>query len=127
VRVKASDGFHNASDASDGAFRVPDKAPLVHIYLPEDGDTVSAPLNLLGYVYDLEDGAMEGTALAWTSDRDGSLGAGDTVWDVDLSPGVHVLTLTATDSQTQVGNESITITVVEGGAIYLPLMLRAVP
>ncbi len=42
-------------------------------------------------------GGPSGLSYAWSSDRDGSLGAGASL-DVDLSPGLHSLTLTVTDA-----------------------------
>jgi hypothetical protein len=111
VRVDASDGFHTASDETDGTFSVPLKAPWAVISLPGAGAVVTPPLTLDGGAYDPEEGELEGEALVWTSDRDGLLGTGSTVWDVDLSPGQHRLTLTATDSQTLASSDTVTVTV----------------
>jgi hypothetical protein len=128
VKIDVSDGWHNASDASDSGFQVANKAPLVGILHPVDGAVVATPLTLHGYGYDLEDGQLEGTSLAWASDQDGPLGTGDAVWDVKLAPGPHTLTLQATDSQGATRSATVAITVEGGdpgkGRIYLPVVLR---
>jgi len=128
VKVYVSDGWHNASDASDVSFQVADKAPLAGILWPEDGATVQPPLALQGYGYDLEDGQQTGAALSWSSDVDGALGSGDTVWDVDLTPGVHTLTLRVIDSKSHTGSASVVVTVTGGlpggERVYLPIVLR---
>jgi hypothetical protein len=128
VKVDVSDGWHNASDVSDSSFQVAGKAPLAGILQPAAGAVVTAPLTLQGYGYDLEDGQLAGSSLAWTSDLDGPLGTGDTVWDVELTPGQHTLTLQATDSQGTTGSATVVITVgpVEPDLerVYLPVVLR---
>jgi hypothetical protein len=127
VKVDASDGWHNARDESDSSFQVGDKVPLAGITEPVDGAVVATPLTLQGYGYDLEDGQLQGAALQWSSDIDGPLGSGDTLWDVDLSLGQHTLTLQVTDSQGHTAVAEVTITVMEGPGlehIYLPLVLR---
>jgi hypothetical protein len=111
MRVKASDGFHIASDDSDSPFTVSDKAPWVGISYPEDGEEVSSTwLSLVGYGYDPEDGQLEGDSLVWNSDVDGSLGTGEQLVGLALSVGEHQLTLTATDSDGR--KESATVRVV---------------
>jgi hypothetical protein len=123
LRIEVSDGFHTARDDSDGAFTVAGKVPWVGILSPMDGDVVAPRPSLWGYGYDVEDGELSGESLAWASDRDGLVGNGEMVWDVDLSPGRHTLTLTATDSAALVASETITVWV-SAGLTYLPLVLR---
>ncbi|MDP1919378.1 MAG: PKD domain-containing protein, partial [Myxococcales bacterium] len=83
--------------------------------------TITAPLNgallvlgtaamLRGTATDLEDGALTGASLVWTSSRDGALGTGLMVSPM-LTQGVHTLTLTATDSMGAMGTASITVSV----------------
>ncbi|MBN1814927.1 MAG: hypothetical protein JXA14_24015 [Anaerolineae bacterium] len=125
MRVEASDGFHTTGDESDGTFDVPDKAPWVAITLPEAGSLVAPPLMLHGIAYDLEEGELQGAALAWVSSLDGQLGTGSTLPGVALSPGEHRLTLTATDSQGLNASDTVTVTVKAVlHDIYLPLVLR---
>jgi hypothetical protein len=113
MRIEVSDSYHTAGDQSDGSFSVAEKAPFAGILHPEDGSAVGAPITLTGYGYDVEDGGLAGEALQWSSSRDGPLGSGDTLWDTDLSPGTHTLTLAATDSQGLSGTASISVTIVE--------------
>ena len=56
-----------------------------------------------GQAYDLEDGPVADSRLAWSSNLDGSLGAGRTMSTDALSDGPHTITLSATDSD---GNRS---------------------
>jgi hypothetical protein len=86
--------------------------------------TNSGKIDLLGSAYDVEDGALEGAALAWTSSRDGPLGTGSSLAQVSLSPGLHLVTLTATDSQARTGSDSITVINGQTNFVFLPLLKR---
>lgn len=125
VRVLVRDGFHTAS-ADSGSFSVPTKAPDVQISTPSEGVALlSQQATVLdGSAYDPEQGYLSGKALSWWSDRDGLLGRGDTVVlpGLTLSPGQHVLTLTATDEDQQMGEARIRVFV--GLRSYLPAILR---
>jgi PKD repeat protein len=83
--------------------------------------TIAAPLNgallvlgnaamLRGSAADVEDGALTGASLVWTSSRDGALGTGVMLAPM-LTQGVHTLTLTATDSMGATGTASVTASV----------------
>jgi hypothetical protein len=114
---------NTTADESDAPFTVGRKGPQAFILAPEGGATipVGQPLWLQGYAYDLEDGTLPDTALRWSSSRDGDLGTGSQVL-ASLSPGEHVLTFTATDSD---GNPvTATVRVYGGGRLYLPLVVR---
>jgi hypothetical protein len=69
--------------------------PFIRIERPTEGATIRwrAITNLGVLTYDLDDGAP---AVAWTSDRDGALGMGASVYANTLSVGTHRLTATAT-------------------------------
>lgn len=128
IRVLASDGFYTAEDTSDQPFTVGDKAPSALILAPAAGRTFNnrAAVALLGTATDLEDGALGGGALAWASSLDGPLGTGRTL-EINLSPGVHTLTLTATDRGGLTAAASVQVTVVEvtgPSSLYLPLLRR---
>jgi hypothetical protein len=123
VRVVASDGLLTAQDASDGPFTVAPKPPQAAIDWPADGRS-SRPgevVMLSGYAWDPEDGPLPDASLSWESDRDGFLGDGDELVVTMLSSGRHVITLSATDSDGQADQASVSI-VVQGG-VYLPLIL----
>jgi hypothetical protein len=113
VRVIVTDGFNTASDDSDGAFQIRLKAPTARIASPEGGTTFQRPeaVLLVGRGVDLEDGELRGGALVWSSDRDGVLGTGGHIVTPELSRGRHVITLTATDSDTTSGVASVAIEV----------------
>ena len=54
---------------------------------------------------------MTGSSLVWTSSLDGEIGTGTSFTRNDLSTGIHAIILTATDSKTASGTDSIGITV----------------
>ena len=83
--------------------------------------TIAAPANgallllgtaamLRGSATDVEDVALSGASLVWTSSRDGALGMGVMLAPM-LTQGVHTLTLTATDSMGATGTASVTVSV----------------
>jgi hypothetical protein len=49
----------------------------------------------------------------WYSSLDGYLGTGVAINNSDLSPGVHVLTLQATDSDGIVNTDAVTVTITD--------------
>ena len=87
--------------------------PVPAITSPADGSifTVGELIDFQGTATDTEDGVLGSTSLEWTSDRDGSLGTGETLLRDDLSVGDHTITLTATDSRGSTGSVSVNITV----------------
>jgi hypothetical protein len=76
---------------------------------------------------DLENGSLGDSALSWVSSIDGALGASQLL-EVNLSPGVHTITLTAIDSGGLSGVASIQITVVQPTTpfkyLFLPMIKR---
>jgi hypothetical protein len=114
IQVIATDGV-NTTRIFSAPFRVPPKGPFVVIHAPLN-DAIFRPdqlIRLEGMASDREDGGLPEKALEWTSDRDGVLGHGATVDVRRLSPGVHKITLTATDSDGQSGQASIFVRVTE--------------
>ncbi|MCC6521329.1 MAG: hypothetical protein IT373_01585 [Polyangiaceae bacterium] len=88
--------------------------PTVSIFHPGDGETrnySNGAFAFSGSATDLQDGALTGSALVWTSSLDGVIGTG-APFNYLPSVGVHVITLTATDSDLNEGTDSITITMV---------------
>jgi hypothetical protein len=86
-------------------------APESEDVLFSEGETVS----LAGAGYDFEDGVLTAEQLSWFSDVDGELGAGTTLQVTGLTPGMHAITLVATDSDGQTGQTELEIEVVEEG------------
>lgn len=80
-------------------------APSVQITAPTD-QASGAPhtvfegtgITFTGSATDAEDGSLSGGSLVWTSNVDGQIGTGETFATNTLSPGMHTVTLTATDS-----------------------------
>ena len=69
-------------------------SPTVVIAAPLAGSVSDEGLNVTftGAGQDTEDGALSGSSLVWTSDRDGQIGTGLTFDITTLSRGVHVIT-----------------------------------
>jgi Metallo-peptidase family M12B Reprolysin-like len=128
IKVMVSDGFNSAEDISDNPFTIGNKPPVAAIISPPPGAafTTGPKVVLEGAGMDLENGSLGDSALSWLSSIDGALGAGQLV-EVSLSPGVHTITLTATDSDGVSGVASIQITVVQATTIkhvFLPLIKK---
>ncbi len=86
--------------------------PSVTISTPPDNanfDTGES-ITFSGTANDVEDGDVT-ASIEWSSDLDGVLGTGASIAVSDLSVGEHVITATATDTQSSPGSDSITITV----------------
>jgi len=124
LRVVASDGFNETSDASDGTFSVASKGPLVGISTPADGSVVlpGEPVELRGFAWDPEHGELADDSVEWSSSRDGILGAGSSLVVTGLSQGAHNLTLTADDGTGETGSATVRVTVSATGGPYRTLI-----
>lgn len=100
VRVRVSDGFDTGEATNLSFFELEDAAPTVSIVAPTDGRLFLQydQVVLRAMAADPEDGALGGADVLWTSDRDGSLGSGETLLLKSLSVGVHLIEVQATDS-----------------------------
>ncbi|MEM7582074.1 MAG: hypothetical protein AAF560_01725 [Acidobacteriota bacterium] len=89
--------------------------PTVNITAPTNGASFSqgATIGFTGTATDSEDGNLT-ASLAWSSNRDGSIGSGGSFSRV-LSVGSHTITASVTDSGGQPGSAQITITVTGSG------------
>jgi hypothetical protein len=112
-RVLASDGLNTAESATTAPVTVGDKAPLMHLASPVDGDWLPAGEAVVfrGYASDLEDVVQDDAAYRWTSDVDGDLGSGPTLWGLPLSVGAHRITLSVTDRAGNAISENVAITI----------------
>jgi hypothetical protein len=122
IRVAASDGI-NTTLAEVGSLTVANKGPKAFIVSPADEEVVlpGTPFVLTGYAYDLEDGTLEGRALEWFSDKDGSLGTGTQII-THLSPGTHTITLVVSDGQGLTDTSAISIR--SAHAVFLPMSFK---
>lgn len=122
IRVLASDGSQTGSDVSDGTFSIPDSPPMPAIESP--GHLAVFPVGgrvpLRASATDREDGQLPPATLTWESSVDGFLGTGNELDVTTLSPGNHVITLTAEDSQGVTAQAHV-------GIIVNPDWVRQVP
>ncbi len=99
----ATDNTTDSTETTDTTEGPIGEAPVSEIFHPGDGETrpVDVPIPWIGVATDAEDGDLTGVALVWSSDQDGQFGTGE-MFDAPLTTvGVHVISLTATDSDGQ--------------------------
>lgn len=108
VSTGASDPTDDATSSSTGPIGA---VPTVGIQHPADGDmrTIGQAIPFDGSAIDVEDGVLMGPSLVWTSDLDGELGTGANIMAPLATEGLHEVTLSATDSDGNVGTASITL------------------
>jgi hypothetical protein len=129
IKVMVSDGFRSAEDSSNNSFSVGNKPPSAAVIIsPPSGAifTAGPKVVLEGAGMDLENGSLGDSALSWVSSMDGTLGTGQ-LQEVTLSPGIHTITLTATDTGGLTNTASIQITIVQPPPIkyvFLPLIRK---
>ncbi|HHP7236659.1 MAG TPA: thrombospondin type 3 repeat-containing protein [Desulfobacterales bacterium] len=113
VRIIGSDGVNTIADDSDATFSVAGKSPDIVILFPLDYTSFFAGEMLIcrGRGFDPEDGSLGDEAFSWSSDRDGSFGSGRDVSTDSLSPGDHILTLSARDSDGNIATREVHISV----------------
>ena len=113
LRVLATDGFLTALDTSNGTFTVANNPPFVSMDDPDNGRLyVEDQLILLNALsFDPEDGNLADARLSWTSSINGPLGTDNdfSVRANTLSPGTHVITVTATDNNGAQDTDTTTI------------------
>jgi hypothetical protein len=87
-------------------------APTVTITSPPDGSSFASntAINFVGTATDVEDGTLT-ASINWSSNLDGSLGTGGSISISTLSQGTHVITASVTDSQSEQGSATISVTI----------------
>lgn len=101
------------SDGNTGtdSITVTARSPVAAIWhpTPTDGPRRSSmPVPFTGRGRSAVDGTLTGTALVWTSSIDGPIGTGES-FNASLSPGMHVITLTVTDSTGATGVATLNV------------------
>ena len=89
----------------------PNTAPSVSISSPATGSSYNMLDNVsfAGTATDAEDVPLT-SPIAWTSNIDGSIGSGG-AFSTTLSPGVHTITASVTDSGGMTGSDSVSVTI----------------
>lgn len=113
ITLTATDSRGGSGTAQVSVTVEPNEPPTPTIAGPADGQTFSVgqTVTFEGSATDPEQGPLPGTSLVWASSLDGQLGSGASLQRSDLSEGVHVVTLTATDALGATGSAAISITV----------------
>jgi hypothetical protein len=94
------------------------EAPTASITSPSSGRvfTEGRDISFFGSGQDLEDGALSGASLVWTSNINGQIGTGTSFSISSLSTGTHTITLTVTDSKGSTGITTIEISIITSQA-----------
>jgi len=111
VTLRATDDRGLAGTGSIELTILPNAPPTAAISAPADGSEFlqGTDVTFAGSGTDPEQGELPGSALAWSSDRDGALGTGTSFAASDLSVGDHRVTLTATDQQGRTGAATVSV------------------
>jgi hypothetical protein len=112
---------HGAELAATRSVGVLNNAPEVSISNPEDASVFQEgdSIDLTAAASDYEDGALSGASITWSSSKDGSLGTGSTLTTDALSIGLHQITVTATDSDGEITENEVTLTIQGSSSILL--------
>jgi CSLREA domain-containing protein len=111
LEVRASANLQTAVDQM-GPFSLSKKAPAAFIDAPQANGTLynlGQTVTFSARGIDAEDGVLAPERLAWSSNRDGSLGTGSNLQVTNLTAGVHTITLTATDSDGQTDTAQVQV------------------
>ncbi|KPK87371.1 hypothetical protein AMJ80_12180 [bacterium SM23_31] len=89
--------------------------PVAEILSPPDNSIFFAgdTLKFKGTASDFEDGVLTGSSLIWLSNRDGLLGAGDSLTTTSISLNTHIISLIAADTEGYPDTSQITITMAD--------------
>ncbi|MCD8483835.1 MAG: Ig-like domain-containing protein [Verrucomicrobia bacterium] len=110
----------NSAQTITAHFQPASNPPSVTLVSPVQGTVlfVGETVTLTGTAFDDVDGDISELAV-WFSNRDGNLGTGGHLAVTDLSPGLHQLTLSATNSNQQTALAQVLVWV-QTGALVVP-------
>lgn len=127
LRVLASDGILTAQAQTRNPIIIQPAPPIAIINDPTNGAHFlnNQALVLSGQGYDKDDGELVGQSLQWISNRDGSLGYGQSlvIDSSTLSEGDHKITLTVTDNDGQVTQSTTSIHIAHMDENAAPILL----
>jgi len=112
VKIIATDGFNTGYNESE-FFTVANKAPSAFIRSPKKDEVFQFGEEIVfkGIAYDPE--GQDGLIAEWSSNLDGILGYGETLQVANLSEGTHEITFTVMDSNGNIAEDKMTLTVKE--------------
>lgn len=113
-RIRTSDGFGSVDSPVYVAAALGNGTPPdVHLITPNAASShlQSAPVVLHASVWDLEDQYLPEGTISWMSSIDGDIGVGRLLVTTVLSPGTHLLSVTAIDTDGLASTDTTTITV----------------
>ena len=117
VEVLATDGLDTtrARVALAAPKFLTGNAPTSHILSPDSGKSFQRGATVILHAsgWDLEDRALSGASIQWTSDLDGAIATGRLTSVADLSLGTHTLTVTATDSRGLTATDTAVVTITD--------------
>ncbi len=116
LTVTDSQGANGSVQVQLSIVRQPvNQAPTAEIFSPANGSVYAEgqSVTFSGRGIDPEEGTLSPSRLSWSSNRAGSLGTGTILAISNLSVGVHVVTLTVTDSQGAVGSVQVQLSISE--------------
>jgi len=110
LEVRDSDNLATSTEVN---ITIESRTPELNLILPISGTVISEGnfVNFSGIANDLEDGILANSSLEWNSSKDGFLGIGSLMALNNLSTGLHILTLKATDSDNKITTKTVTVTV----------------
>lgn len=85
--------------------------PQTFLLTPNNNATIlqKSPVAFHAASWDVEDRMLTGPQIEWVSSIDGVIGTGELFIHSNLSPGMHIITATGTDSTNQTSTKAITI------------------
>jgi len=112
INATVSDFTGNSASSTHTITVNPIGTPTVSISAPVDGDSFEEGtlITLSGNALDPEDGGLS-ASITWTSDVYGIIGSGASISSSTVPIGFHIITASVTDSDGNIGSNSIGMTV----------------